>query len=202
MRHLTWSAGCSGAVGRMPMRIQTSRSLCASVGLLVLTSTFAFVRAQQPAPVPTDAVAQAQQRTPAAGARPEQVKTEHDRSNVFDPPQAQPSSPVFTQQPKEGKNSGFDFVRDPLNSDRPSEDPDAIMKRLIADKPKVMAAHRALLAQRYILEAKLDPSVKMSRSKPLAMGPTARLANAMTWDRLAQMRPEDIKQQGVFPYPA
>jgi cytochrome c peroxidase len=171
-------------------------------GLVLTLYAAAFVRAQQPAPTPRDAVVEGQQQKPAPATRPEQNKNEHDRSNVFDPPQAQPSSPVFAEQPKEGKITGFDFFRDPLNADRPSEDPDAIMKRLVADKPKVMAAHQALLQRRYVLEAKLDPVAKMSRGKPLPVGPTARLQNGLTWERLAQMRTDEIKQQGIFPYPS
>ena len=161
------------------------------------------MRAQQPPPpTPSDAVTQAQQPTSAPATRPEQVKSDHDRSNAFGPMQAQPASPVFDKQPKQGKISGFDFVRDPLNADRPNENPDEIMKRLIAAKAGVMEAHRALLQQRYILEAKTDPAIKMSRGKPLPIGPTARLQSGMTWERLAGMRPEDMKQQGVFPYPS
>jgi hypothetical protein len=174
------------------------------VALLLAAYGAAYVGAQQqpPAPAAKDAVAEAQRPAPVKATRPEQVKTDHDRSAIFDPPQAQPASPVFQKQPKEGKVSGFDFFRDPLNADRPGEDPDAIMKKEIAGKPAVMEAHRALLQQRYNLEAKVDPEAKMSRGKPLPVGPTARLQAGMTWERLAQMSPADIKQQGVFPYPA
>src|SRR5581483_1386209 len=98
-------------------------------------------------------------------------------------PQATPSSSVFVKQPKEGKNSGFDFYRDPLNSDHPNENPDAIMQRLAADKPVVMQAQRQLLENRYNLQPRLDPQMKMSRGKPLAVGPTARL-KAVTWGQL------------------
>src|SRR5215475_15930591 len=40
----------------------------------------------------------------------------------------------------------------------------------------------------------------MSRGKPLAVGPTAKLAPNLTWDQLAQMPPADIQQRNVFPY--
>src|SRR5204863_7032731 len=65
-----------------------------------------------------------------------------------------------------------------------------------------MAAQRKLLESRYNLEAKFDPQGKMSRGKPLAVGPTARLAQGVTWERLGAMRPEEIKQQNMFPYPS
>jgi hypothetical protein len=65
-----------------------------------------------------------------------------------------------------------------------------------------MAAQRTLLENRYNLTPKLDPAMKMSRGKPLAVGPTARLRNGMTWEQLANMTPEEIKSQGAFPYPS
>lgn len=148
----------------------------------------------------TDAVENAQTPNAPTGNRPEQQKTEHDRSNVFKSTQADPSSAVFKSQPKEGKVSGFDFYRDPLNADRPNPNIDEGRQRETANRPNVMAAQKQLLERRYNLQAKLDPQAKMSRGKPLPVGPTARLAQGMTWDRLAQMSPSDIKQQGIFPY--
>jgi cytochrome c peroxidase len=76
------------------------------------------------------------------------------------------------------------------------------MKQDIAAKPKIMEMQRKLLEKRYKLEPKLDREAKMSRGKPLAVGPTARLAEGMTWDRLAEMTPADIRKQGAFPYPS
>jgi len=146
------------------------------------------------------APAAAEHSKPVDMQRPEQQKNEHDRSSVFTSPSAKPSSPVFKGQAKEGKNSGFDFYRDPLNSDTPNQNPDDIMKQLTANRPKVMQAQRALLASRYDLTPKLDPEVKMSRGKPLAVGPTARLKGGLTWDQLSTMPPDQIKQKDIFPY--
>jgi len=64
-----------------------------------------------------------------------------------------------------------------------------------------MQAQRKLLDQRYNLQANLDPQAKMSCGKPFAVGPTARLAQGVTRERLAQMKPEEISAQGLFPYP-
>jgi len=50
------------------------------------------------------------------------------------------------------------------------------------------------------LAPKLDPEAKMSRGKPLPVGPTAKLAQGMTWDQLGQLRPDDIRQRNLFPY--
>jgi hypothetical protein len=78
-----------------------------SVGL-VFSLVAVSMGQQPPAPAsPPDAVAQAQQATAVQVTRPEQNKTDHDRSNVFYAPNAKPSSPPLNDQPKQGKNSGF-----------------------------------------------------------------------------------------------
>jgi hypothetical protein len=53
---------------------------------------------------------------------------------------------------------------------------------------------------RYNLTARQDPNVKMSRGKPVPVGPTAKLGDGVTWDRLAAMKPEDIRSRNLFPY--
>jgi hypothetical protein len=77
-----------------------------------------------------------------------------------------------------------------------------IMKEDVANKPKVMALQRKLLEGRCDLKPKRDPDARMSRGKPLCVGPTARLAEGLTWDKLASMSPADTRKAGTFPYPA
>ena len=76
------------------------------------------------------------------------------------------------------------------------------MKADIAERPKVMKTQRDLLMRRYDLTPRLDREAKMSRGKPLAVGPTARLQGGLTWQKLASMTPEQIRSQNLFPYPA
>ena len=65
---------------------------------------------QTPGPrPPADAVQSAQQTRPAAEARPEQRKTDHDRSKEFAPSAAPPSSNALPGQPDGGDVKGFDF---------------------------------------------------------------------------------------------
>lgn len=180
-----------------------------STAMLVLALSYA-IGAQQPAPptrtvpaakaAPRDAVADAQTPVPAPADRPEQQKTAHDQGVAEAAPQPAPLSAAFKGQPKDGRNSGFDFARDPLNSDRPMTTFEEVMKADVAEKPQVMARQRQLLESRYVLEPKLDPEAKMSRGKPLPVGPTARLAQGATFDSLAAMTPEQIKQADAFPY--
>ncbi len=61
-----------------------------------------------------------------------------------------------------------------------------------AAKARVMAEHQRLLEQRYDLARRVDESVRMTRGKPIPVGPTARLKNGVTWDQLDQMTPEEI----------
>jgi cytochrome c peroxidase len=154
----------------------------------------------QTANPPRDATAEAQTPRQVPTTRPEQQKTDHDQMD-FDSRKAMPASPVFKTQPKEGQISGFDFYRDPLNADHPFTTFEEIMQKESAARPTVMGAQRKLLESRYDLTPRPDPQVKMSRGKPIPVGPTARLGQGMTWDRLGQMTPDQIKQQGVFPYP-
>jgi cytochrome c peroxidase len=134
--------------------------------------------------------------------RAELKKSEHDRSDVFDPNNARLSSPVLNDQPDKGRIPGFDFVRDPLNAKEPGGKTtfEEAMKEDRAMRPKVMEAQRALLAKRYNLEPKFHPDVRMSRGKPVPVGPTARLGEDMSWERLAKMSPQEIRKDNLFPY--
>ncbi|HEX4996614.1 MAG TPA: cytochrome B6 [Terriglobia bacterium] len=133
--------------------------------------------------------------------RPEETRTPHDESEVFRAVNAEPASEAIRNQPGEGRINGFDFFRDPLNAPYPRIDPMEIMKKEMANKGSVMKAQRDLLERRYDLTLRTDPEFRMSRGKPAPIGPTARLPEGMTWDRLAAMSPAEIRARGIFPYP-
>jgi cytochrome c peroxidase len=136
------------------------------------------------------------------GDRPEAKLTAHDKSDKFDPKKAMPINPALKDQPNGGKITGFDFARDPLGAPQPFTTFEEVMKKESAAKPKVMDAQRKLLEARYNLQPKLDPQARMSRGKPLCVGPTARLKDGVTWEQLAGMTPEEVKKRDVFPYPS
>ena len=76
---------------------------------------------------------------------------------------------------------------------------DVVMKRDKAAKASVMAAALRRLEERYDLTRRVDPAVKMTRGKPIPVGPTARL-KGVTWEQLGRMSPDEIREKGVFPY--
>jgi cytochrome c peroxidase len=77
---------------------------------------------------------------------------------------------------------------------------DAVRARDKAAKSRVMAEHRKLLEDRYDLRRHVDENVRMTRGKPIPVGPTARLKNGVTWEQLGHMSPDEIREKGLFPY--
>lgn len=76
---------------------------------------------------------------------------------------------------------------------------DVVMRRDKAAKTRVMATAVRRLEERYDLSRRVDPSVKMTRGKPIPVGPTARL-KGVTWEQLGRMSPDEIRDKGLFPY--
>jgi len=101
---------------------------------------------------------------------------------------------VFTviAQDAQKKDTSFSPVdgKEPLSS---------VIARMKAAKAGVMQRQMALLAERYDLSRRVANDVKMTRGKPIPVGPAARLANGITWDSLAAMSPNEIRDKGVFP---
>ena len=77
---------------------------------------------------------------------------------------------------------------------------DKVMARDKSRKASVMKRHMDLLHERYNLSRNVTTEVRMSGGKALPVGPTARLKGGMTWEKLARMTPEEIKEKGIFPY--
>jgi cytochrome c peroxidase len=151
---------------------------------------------------PSDVIAEAQTPSEVPMERPEQKKTAHDLSNIFDPNKALPTTQALANQTDEGRFVGFDLYKDPVGAMKPGTTFEEGYKALVAAKPKVMATQRKLLESRYHLKPKFDPVAKMSRGKPLVVGPTARLPEGMTWKELAALTPEEIRRKDIFPYKA
>jgi cytochrome c peroxidase len=68
-----------------------------------------------------------------------------------------------------------------------------------ADKAAVMARQRKLLEERYDLSVRVDEKVRMSRGKPTPVGPATKLPEGMTWEKLAELAPDEVCAKGLFP---
>jgi cytochrome c peroxidase len=77
---------------------------------------------------------------------------------------------------------------------------DKVMAQDKARKPAVMKRHMDLLNERYDLKKRVTTEVTMTNGKPLPVGPTARLKRGLSWEKLAGMTPQEIREQGLFAY--
>jgi cytochrome c peroxidase len=157
---------------------------------------------KEPPRAPRDAIADAQTPKEVPAERPEQKKTGHDQSDIFAPSKALPTTAALADQTDQGRFLGFDLYKDPVGAMKPGMTFEEGYRSLVAAKPKVMATQRKLLESRYNLEPKLDPDARMSRGKPLVVGPTARLPGGLNWETVAAMSPAEIRQKDIFPYKA
>ena len=76
---------------------------------------------------------------------------------------------------------------------------EAIMARMKAAKPEVMKRQMDLLNERYDLSNRPAAGVTMSRGKVVQEGVRIKLPVGMTWERLAGMSPEEIREKDMFP---
>ena len=80
-----------------------------------------------------------------------------------------------------------------------TEDFATVMARMKAAKPEVMKRQMDLLNMRYDLSNRPAAGVIMSRGKPVQGGVRVRIAREMTWEKLAAMSPEEIREKNLFP---
>jgi hypothetical protein len=78
-----------------------------------------------------------------------------------------------------------------------NEDLAGSISRMKAAKPDVMKRHLDLLNERYDLSNRPAADATMSRGKPLQEGVRVKLAKGTTWEQLAAMTPEEIKQKDL-----
>lgn len=80
-----------------------------------------------------------------------------------------------------------------------TEDFETTMANMQAAKPQVMKRHMDLLNERYDLSDRSARGVTMSRGKRIQAGVRAKLPKGMSWQRLAEMTPEEIREKNLFP---
>jgi cytochrome c peroxidase len=75
----------------------------------------------------------------------------------------------------------------------------AIMAHDVAAKPGIEREHQAMLEERYDLTDHPAQGVTMERGKPLQEGVRVKLPSGVTWEQLAAMSPDDIRERGLWP---
>ncbi len=79
------------------------------------------------------------------------------------------------------------------------EDFRTVFARMRAAKAEVEKRQRDLLASRYDLSDRPVAGASMSRGKAIQGGIRVKLPAGATWDALAKMTPDEIREKGVFP---
>src|SRR6266478_3178360 len=72
------------------------------------------------------------------------------------------------------------------------EDFQTVFARMSAEKPAIMKRQMALLSERYDLSDR-PAATTMSRGKHIQEGVRVKLPSGMTWEKLADMTPDQIK---------
>jgi len=74
-------------------------------------------------------------------------------------------------------------------------------RRAIAQRAQVDRSARAALERRFRLDCRAHPSARMSRGKPLAEGPTARLPKGVeSFEAYARLSPAEMRARDDFPW--
>jgi cytochrome c peroxidase len=112
------------------------------------------------------------------------------------PIQGRPHADEPPDREKGPPPSSYDQVSDVLLG---KETFQKMMAKDKADKPAVAERQKKLLEDRYDLTVRVDDKVKMSRGKPIPIGPTAKLSADTSWDKLAELSPEEVREKNLFP---
>src|SRR5260370_3926480 len=75
----------------------------------------------------------------------------------------------------------------------------ATMAHDVAAKAGIEREHQALLEERYDLGGHPAKTVTMEHGKPVQEGVRVKLPSGVTWEQLAAMSPDDIRERGLWP---
>jgi cytochrome c peroxidase len=79
------------------------------------------------------------------------------------------------------------------------DDFQSLVKRLQQQQEKIADRQQKLLTERYDLSDRKAAQATMSRGKPLQERVRVRLPEGMTWEKLAAMTPDEIRNTGAWP---
>jgi cytochrome c peroxidase len=118
------------------------------------------------------------------------------RADAQPPPQTSPPNPYLMGS--EGYNKGPRGLTSyqPIAIDQPFS---VRMGQDIAAKPGIEREHQAMLDERYDLGDHPVQGVTMEHGKPLQGGVRIKLPQGATWEQLASMSPDAIRDQGLWP---
>lgn len=80
-----------------------------------------------------------------------------------------------------------------------TESVSSVISRMKAAKPEIMKRQQDLLAERYDLGNHPAKGVTMANGKAVQEGVRVKLPKGMTWEKLARMSPEEIRDKNLFP---
>lgn len=86
-----------------------------------------------------------------------------------------------------------------LTASAADEDFSSLTKRLQAGKPEFEQRQQALLVERYDLADHPSKSTSMSRGKAVQDGVRVKLPKGMSWEKLATLSPDEIKEKQLWP---
>ena len=92
--------------------------------------------------------------------------------------------------PARGASSYAPTVEEPFTT---------VKQRMEKEKPAIMQRQMTLLEERYDLSDRASTGVKMDRAKPIQEGARVKLPKGMTWEKLSELSPDEIRQAGAFP---
>lgn len=86
-----------------------------------------------------------------------------------------------------------------LTATAADEDFSTLSQRMQAEKPKFAQRQQALLAERYDLDNRPSDTTTMSRGKPIQVGVHVKLPRSMTWEKLAALTPDEVREKQLWP---
>lgn len=79
------------------------------------------------------------------------------------------------------------------------DDFQSLVKRLQMEKPEFAKRHQKLLNERYDMADRPAPGATMSKGKPVQEGVRVKLPGGVSWEQLASLSPEEIRNRDLWP---
>jgi len=121
---------------------------------------------------------------------------------IFGDSAAQQAPPPAHPNPYLEGSEGYDQGPRGLTSYQPDAIDRPLATRMaeeVAAKPAVEREHQALLDERYDLSDHAAQGVTMEHGKPLQAGVRVKLPAGTSWEQLAAMTPDEIRERGLWP---